>query len=319
MTDLPLTMTCGPYDRAQALIDGSVRPRGVQLEIHLESVDHVRQAAIRRGDFQVGEFYIAEYLMDLPSRSLAVTAIPIFVKRIFRHSSIYVNSKAGIRSPEDLHGKRVGVQRWTQTNVLWVRGILEDEYGVDYRKIEWVAQRPAASATWRPPPDVRLKMLDPDATLHDLLATGELDAVITTEAWAPGGHPDIAFLFPNHGEVERDYYRRTGYFPIHHLLVIQTALLSEHPWIARSLYDAWQESKNRCYEWLQWQRLHQTSLWYRSLWEEERESGGADFYRWGFKDNRRELKTILEYAKRQQLLDGEYEPEDLFHESVLDT
>ena len=121
---------------------------------------------------------------------------------------------------------------------------------------------------------------------------------MTTGTWAPNVHPDVDFLFPNYAELERDYFKRTGFFPIMHTLLIKTSVLEKNPWVAMSLYNAWQESKQKCYQWLEWQRVHQTSLWYRGLWEEEQAVAGPDIYLWGFRKTRPEVDKLLEYCHR---------------------
>lgn len=316
---LKLTMTCGPYDRARGLIDGTVKPEGIELEVHVNDDDHARQTASREGKFDICEFYTGTYIADLPRRSLGLTAIPIFVKRMFRHSYIYVNKRAGLCSPTDLRGRRIGLQGWFTTAALWARGILAEDYGLDLASVNWVAQRPDTLPGWQPPACLNLEPVPADVRLHDLLADGALDAAITTETWAPGGHPAIDFLFPNYAQVEREYYRRTGFFPIMHTLVIRNEVLAEHPWVAMSMFRAWEESKQLCYHWLEWQRVHQTSLWYRALWEEEQAIGGPDFYAWGFQRTRAEIDKMLSYALMLGMVDRKYDPADLFHPSTWDT
>ena len=156
-------------------------------------------------------------------------------------------------------------------------------------------------------------------TGHDLITSGAIDAGATTETWAPNDHPDVDFLFPNYAMLERDYFKRTGFFPIHHTLLIKTAVLDKDPWVAMSMFNAWEESKQHCYKWLEWQRVHQTSLWFRALWEEERAAAGSDLYPWGLRKSRLELDKMLEYAYRQGFTPRKFEPEDLFHPSTLNT
>ena len=133
-------MTCGLYDRTLPLIDGTVKPDGIDLEITVNSDDRSRQRAAREGEFDVAEFFAGVYIADLEYKSLDLTAIPIFVKRMFRHSYIYVNKRSGIRSASELNGRRVGVQTWLTTTPLWARGILEEDFGVNLRSISWVAR-----------------------------------------------------------------------------------------------------------------------------------------------------------------------------------
>jgi 4,5-dihydroxyphthalate decarboxylase len=314
---LKLTMTCGPYDRAQALIDGTVKPEGIDLDVRVAK-DPGRPKAVRDGNFDVAEFYSGLYIADLARKTFGYTAIPIFVKRMFRHSYIYVNKRAGIRSPADLNGRRVGIQTWFTTTALWARGLLEDEYGVDLGSITWVADRWEGIGDWKAPSWLRLEIAPKGVNQHDLLASGQVAAGITTATWAPGD-ADIDFLFPNHAALERDYFKRTGFFPIMHTLLIKTEALEKHPWVAMSIFNAWQESKARCYEWLEWQRVHQTSLWFRALWEEERAAAGRDIYPWGFHKTRAEVDKMLDYSHRHGMTPRRFAPEDMFHPSTLET
>jgi len=312
-------MTCAEYDRSRPLIEGKVKVRDIDLDIHVNSDDRSRQRDIRDGKFDIGEFFTGIYMADLEQRTLGLTAIPIFVKRMFRHSYIYINKKSGIRTPQDLHGKRVGVQTWFTTTALWARGILADEYGVDLSKIIWVANWNEKVGNWQAPAWLKLAIAPSGAKMHDLLISGEVDAAITTETWAPFGHPDIDFLIPNYAQEERAYYSKTGFFPIQHTLVIKNSLLEKYPWVALSLFDAWQESKQECYRWLDRQRVHATVLWYRSLWEEEHAIAGADPYVWGFNKSRAEIDKMLEYCLRQGLVTRKFQPEEMFHRSTLGT
>ena len=284
---LKLGMTCALYDRSQPLVDGRIKPRDIDLDIRVNSDDRSRQRDAREGKFDIAEFFTGIYMADLEYKTLGLTAIPIFVKRMFRHSYIYVNKHAAIRSPKDLEGKRIGVQTWFTTTALWARGILEDEYGVDLRSIHWVANWAEKIGDWQPPSWLKLEIAPQGAKLHDLLITGKIDAGITTETWAPFGHPDIDFLLPNYAAEERAYFKKTGFFPIQHTLVIKNAVLEKYPWVALSMFDAWQESKQECYRWLDRQRVHQTGLWYRSLWEEERAIAGGGSVCVGIQKNAR--------------------------------
>jgi 4,5-dihydroxyphthalate decarboxylase len=315
---LKLRMTCGPYDRARALIDGTVKPEGIDLDVTVAE-DPGRPRAVLQGGFDVAEFYSGIYIADLDYKTFGYTAIPVFVKRMFRHSYIYVNKRAKIRAPKDLNGRRVGVQTWFTTTAVWARGILEDEFGVDLSSITWVADRWEGIGDWKAPAWLKLEIAPKGVKQHELLASGQVDAGITTGTWAPFEHPDIDFLFPNHAELEREYFKRTGFFPIMHTLLIKNDVLEKNPWVAMSLFNAWQQSKERCYDWLEWQRVHQTSLWYRALWEEEHATAGRDFYRWGFSETRAEVDQLLEYCHRHGMTPRRFKPEEMFHPSTLDT
>ena len=311
-------MTCGPYDRARPLIDGAVKPEGIDLEVFVNK-DPGRHTKIDGREFDIAEFYSGLYIADLPYKSLGYTAIPIFVKRMFRHSYIYVNKRAGIRSPADLNGKRIGVQNWLTTTAVWARGLLEEEYGLDPKCVTWLTERMRGVGDWKPPAWLKLEAMPQGRSQFDLLAAGEIDAGITTAIWAPDVHADVDFLFPNYAELERDYFKRTGFFPIMHTLLIKTSVLEKDPWVAMSMVDAWQNSKQKCYEWLAWQRVHQTALWYRALWEEEQAAAGPDIYLWGFKKTRTEVDKLLDYCHRQGLTSRKFSPEEMFHPSTLET
>jgi 4,5-dihydroxyphthalate decarboxylase len=316
---LKLSMTCGPYDRARALIDGSIKPDGIELAISVNDDDVDRQRRSARGDFDVCEFFTGTYIADLPFKRLGFTAIPIFVKRMFRHSYIYINKHSGIRNPRDLNRKRVGVQTWITSAALWAKGMLEDDHGVDLASIEWVAWQPVRVPDWKAPNWLKLVIAPEDSDQFDLLARGGLDAAITTKIWAPGRHPNIDFLFPDYAAREREYFQRTRCFPIMHTLLIRNSVLQQNPWVARSMFDAWEASKRRLYEQQEWERIHMTSLWYRALWEEERAAAGDDIYAWGFAKTRHELEIMLRYAHRQAVTARQYQPKDLFWPSMLET
>lgn len=311
-------MTCGPYDRAQALIDGTVKPQGIDLEVHVNKSPG-RHTRIDGKEFDAAEFYTGTYIADLCYKTLGYTAIPIFVKRMFRHSYIYVNKRAGIRAPGDLNGKRIGVQNWLTTTAVWARGLLEDEYGLDLKSVTWVANRLTGVGAWQPPAWLNIATVPKEQKQFDLLTAGAIDAAITTGTWAPNVHPNVDFLFPNYADLERDYFKRTGFFPIMHTLLIKNSVLEKDPWVAMSMYNAWQASKQRCYERLEWQRVHQTALWYRALWEEERALAGSDPYLWGFQRTRPEVDKLLTYCQRQGLTARKFEPEEVFHPSTLAT
>lgn len=316
---LKLRMACGQYDRAEALVNGTIRPEGIDLDVHVLADESALSTRSRGGDFDIVEFYTGRYIADLPYRTLGFTAIPVFVKRMFRHSYIYVNRGKGIKSASDLNGRRVGVQTWFTTTALWARGILQEEYGVNLDSITWVAERAESIGDWKPPHWLKIEIAPARTKMYDLLASGEIDAGITTGTWAPNVHPDIDFLFPNYAELERDYFVRTGFFPIMHTVVIKTTVLEDHPWVALSMYKAWEESKQHCYAWLQRQRIHLTSLWFRALWEEERLLAGPDIYPWGFRKCQAEIEKILEYSCQQGLTPRRFKAEDMFYPTTLDT
>lgn len=316
---LKLSITCGPYDRAKALIEKRVRPEGIELDFTVNADSPGKRLSGPNGPFDAAEFYTGQYIADLPKRVLGYTAVPIFVKRMFRHSYMYVSNKSAVRSPKDLNGKRIGIQNWFTSAALWSRGILEDDWGLDVGSVTWVANHTRGNDSWTPPSWLKMENAPAGSDTFQLLAEGKIDAAFDTGVWAPNVHPNIGFLFPDYARVERDYYRRTGFFPIMHTLVIRTELLEKAPWIAMSLFNAWIQSKQQLYKELEWDRVHKTSLWYRALHEEEMDAGGGDYYRWGFRDCRPEIDKMLDYAYRYGLTPRKFEPEEMFHPSTLAT
>lgn len=299
-------------------MDGKVKPEGIDLRVDVGTDTLARQRRVVEGEFDAAEFYMCAYISDLPGRSLGLTAIPVFVKRMFRHSYVYMNRRFPV-DPRDLSGRRVGLQSWITTTAVWMKGILEEDYGVDLSSIRWVSEFTEGYLGSGTPEGVRLDPLPEGASLHSMLVAGELDAVISTGTWAPFNHPDVTFLFPAYWDDEREFYSRTRCFPIMHVLVVREELLEREPWVARSLYDAWMRSKQEAYDWLAWQRIHQSSMWFRHLWEEEQAVSGGDPYKWGFKGTRHEVERLLGYSSRQGLIADTVRPEDLFHPATLDT
>src|SRR3954467_13118827 len=220
-----LTFACGFYHPTEPLRTGDVA--GPDLDLDFQPIQNPREIFDRMGgqqEFDVSEFSSSEFISRLARGDCPFVALPVFPSRVFRHGYIYVNRKAGIRTPKDLEGKRVGVPLYTMTAAIWIRGLLQHEYGVDLSKVRWVQgalKLPGAHGS----PTVAPLLKRPDIeinrsghSLSKLLADGEVDAVISSRpVEAIGTNPDIARLFPNYREVEKDYYRRTRIFPIMHL------------------------------------------------------------------------------------------------------
>ena len=207
-------MTCGPYDRARALIDGTVKPQGIDLEVHVNKSPG-RHTKIEGKEFDAAEFYTGTYIADLHYRTLGYTAIPIFVKRMFRHSYIYINKRADIRSPGDLNGKRIGVQNWLTTTAVWARGLLEDEYGLDPKSVTWIADRVSGVGDWKPPAWLKIEIVPKEQKQFDLLASGVIDAAITTGTWAPNVHPACRFPVSQLRRAGTRLFQAHRFFPDH--------------------------------------------------------------------------------------------------------
>lgn len=313
-----LSMLVARYDRNAALLDGSVALEGIDLRIREENHDPTRQRLGLSGAFDIWEAYAGRYLMDFDAGRRAFVAIPVFPKRTFRHSAIYVRRGGSVAEPSDLRGRRVGLQHWATTAALWAKGILAEDHGVDLAAIHWLQTSPETGA-WRRPAWLNLEQASPDPSLADRLRSGEIDAAITSEAWVPYENPDFDFLFPDYGARERDYFARTRIFPIMHVLLVRREILDRDPSIGSRLFHAWTAAKQDCLDRMTRDRLTISSMWFQALLQEERAAvGSLDTYPFGFAATRHEIATMLRYAGSQGLV-AAWRPEELFHPSTLDT
>jgi 4,5-dihydroxyphthalate decarboxylase len=298
VTTLRLSIACGDYDRTRDVLSGAVPTDGVTLLPVVPSggAPEIFFRATRYREFDVCELSLSAYLSTLDTTDQPFVALPVFLSRAFRHGNISVRHGAGIERPEDLRGKRVAVSEYATSASVWIRGMLRDEYGVDPADIEWYSRREEKIETSRG--GVVLHRLPPgDFAGH--LSEGRVDALIGSMVAEGAG---IQRLFPRYWEAEADYYRRTGIFPIMHLLAIKREVYDEHPWVARSLFKAFAEARLRCE-----QRQRQTSVptymlaWVRRCIDEQRELLGDDVWTYGVEPNTAALEAFARYAHDQGL------------------
>lgn len=318
-TRLPLTLACGDYDINRGLIEGTVRPEGIDLvSITLSSPE--RHWRMMRGqEFDVCELSLASYLILRDRRSLPFIAVPAFPHRRFRHSYIFVNSAASIATPKDLEGRRVGIRTWQNTALLWVRGILEEHYGVDITTVEWLRQD-EEDVPFALPPEFKLTQLDREQNLNRMLVEGEVDALIHPEIPSAfrQGDPRVRRLFPDAKAEEQRYFRATGLFPLMHTVVIREDRLAQHPWVATAILKAFRGSKELA--WKQMEDPRRVSLaWLRDLIEEQRAILGPDPWSYDLPSNRRALETMIRYAHRHGMIREPMPPEALFFPASLET
>ncbi len=314
---MKLSVLVARYDRNVALLDGRVPVDGVQLDTRVENDDRARQRMGLSGAFDVWEAFAGRYLVDHDAGRREFVALPVFPKRTFRHSAIYVRRNGPVRSPADLHGRRVGLQHWATTAALWAKGILAEDHDIDLRAISWLQTSPDEPA-WSRPAWLRLEQAPGGSDLATLLAQGDIDAAITSEAWVPYEHPEFDFLFPDYGNRERRYFARTRIFPIMHVLLVRRSILDADPSLGMRLFDAWTAAKLECLARQARDRLVVSSMWYQSLLQEERTAmGSTDTYPWGLRRSRHEVAKLVEYALAQGLLSVRWQPEALFHPSTL--
>lgn len=324
MPRLELTLACGDYDRTRALGTGAVRPEGVDLNVLTLGPEETFYRMARFREFDASEFSLSTYTI-LRGRGEPLVAIPVFPSFMFRHGSIFVGADAGIREPRDLAGKRVGVPKYHMTAAVWVRGILEDEYGVAPKDCLWFEGGEGAKVKEVDvplPPEIRREPVPGDRNLGAMVAAGELDAFVGARRPAAfGAHPGgVRRLFPDFRAAERAYYEKTGIFPIMHTVVLREELARAHPWLPRSLYDAFVEAKRLAYQRLEFTAALSYALpWLVAETEETRALMGDDPFPYGVARNRKTLETLAGYTFRQGLAPRRLSVEEMFVESLLAT
>jgi 4,5-dihydroxyphthalate decarboxylase len=310
---LPLTFACGDYEIVRPLIDGRVQVDGIDLTILTKMDSATRHwRFLRNGEFDVAEVSASSYLAARDN-DWEFRAIPVFLHRRFRHGFMFVNTAKGITKPVDLKGRKVGVKTLMTTAVLWMRGQLEHEYGVPLKSIEWFAEL-GDDVEVKLPGDLKLTRLPENKSVEIMLADGELDAVLHSDLIKPFLAKDarVARLFPDHKKEEMAYFKKTGIFPIMHVLGLRQALVEQHPWVAVNLFKAFNESKAIAMERMQNPRIVPLA-WYRDAWEEQDKILGADPWEYGLTDNnRKNLETLAGYSHEQGLIKKRLNLEQLF-------
>ncbi len=312
------------FDRTQALADGRVRPDGVEMELAISShPGDLFRAMVEGRDFDAGELSLSTYAVMRSRGDSRYSAIPVFPSRNFRHGYIFVNAASGIAKPEDLRGRRVGIPEYQLTGAVWLRGLLQHEYGVHPRDIRWVSnwntdidgRGRAERLPLDLPADISIEDPGDTHSIGELLESGAIDAVIgsTVPACVRKGSPRVRRLFADYAGAEREYLRRTSIFPIMHLVVIRRDLCERHPGLAQSMYDAFSSAKD-----IGLARLGVTghlacSLpWLQRSLEEARELLGADFWPYGIEPNRKTLEAVFTYLHEQGLTRSIWKITDLF-------
>ena len=324
MGSISMTLACWDYDRTRALMDGSVRPEGIELLYLPQPVEETFFRMMKFKEFDCSEMSLSSYAASLGQKNPPFIAIPAFPSRFFRHSCIFVSPQSGIHRPEDLKGKRVGVPEYQMTAPVWIRGILSDEYGVKVTDVEHFSggqEEPGRVDKLKIelPSRIKLSPIGPKQTLSRMLAAGELDALVT--ARTPSTFPDpVKRLFPDFVEKEKDYFRRTKIFPIMHTVVIKREIYDKNRWIAQSLYKAFEKAKAKTYaSYNQTAALAAMLPWLVAHVEETKREMGADWWPYGLAPNRQVLETFLRYHHEQGLSKKRLAPEDLFAPETLES
>ena len=325
MAKLNLSLAVGPYDRTRALIDGSVQIDGVTVAGMTLSPEEIFFRAFRQAEFDICELSLSSFTVKTAQGNCPYVGVPAFVSRAFRHTAIYVRTDR-IKKPADLKGKRVGVPEYQLTANVWARAILQDDHGVKPSDIHWVrggiedADRPEKIAI-KLPPDVKLEDAPAGKSISRLLAEGAIDGFIAPRPPSlPKGTPNVGWLFPDPVAAAKDYFKRTGVFPIMHLVGVRRTLAEAHPWLPGAVFKAFNESKAKALDLLSDTSATKVTLpFVEERLTEARATMGEDFWSYGVEENRKTLENFLKHHHSQGLSSRLVRPEELFHPGTLES
>ena len=323
MSKLPLTFACGPYDRMEALNYGLIDVEGIDLNfLEIQAPREIFDRMVGAQEFDLSEMSLAEYVTMTASDISPFIAIPVFPSKAFRHAFICVNKAAGIKEPKDLAGKRIGTPLYTQTAAIWIRGDLENIYGVDLSGVQWIQgamEKPGSHGDPPAPP----QLLEPveiipntsDKSLSQMLAEGDIDAVLGSRM--PDSvrtDPDrVGYLFPNFREEEKRYYKEHRIHPIMHTVVIRKDVYAQHNWVAQSLYKAFLAAKDWAQEAMYFSGAQKYMLpWLFDDLREIDEVFGGDPWPYGIDENRPTLEAFVKYMHQQYFIPEVVGIDDLF-------
>jgi len=327
------------YDRVRGIMDGRIGIDGFDVEFQVDNIYSVNDLAF--GDspkYDVSELGLIPYITKFINEDFrGYTLVPVFISRTFRHRNIYVRSDAGIETPEDLSGKRVGTPGYGMSANTWIRGFLLDEYGVAADDMQWIETTRSSDAGklsgsgWSAfedgersrylPADFPIEQGPPNVDESELLLSGECDALITaiTPRAFASGDPRIRQLFPNPKAAEQAYFTKTGLFPIMHCVGIRADAITANPGLPKAVFEMYSAAKRIAYADLDTTTALKVSLpWVEQEFEATQRLMGANYWPYGIEANRRELDSIMRYVHEQGLVGRRVAFEDLFHPSTLE-
>lgn len=326
MSKLQISVAMGDYDRTRALVDGRVQIDGCDPVYMLLSPEEMFFRAMRSRDFDVTELSFSSYLVKHSRGESPYVAIPVFLSRAFRHTSIYVR-KDRIRTPGDLKGRRIGIPEYQLTAIVWARAMLQDDWGVRPEDVTWV--RGGIDTPGRPekikldlPPGVKVESAPEGTTISQLIDQGDIDAFIAPRppSGAAQHNPQVAWLFDDPTAVAKDYFRRTGIFPIMHVVGIRKELAQQHRWLPAAVFKAFSESKARALELLADTSATKVTLpFVEEQLKAARETLGPDFWSYGVDANRPTLEALVHHHHAQGLSARKLAIDELFDPSTYES
>lgn len=319
-----LTIATTDYDHFRDFRLGLVRAEGIEVNWLTLGHHEIFSRFTFNREWDVSELSFAKFTAQVTRTASDIIGLPVYASRLFRFSSFYVNRKAGIKTAKDLRGKRIGVPEWAHTAAVYMRGWLMHEGGVALSDIDWVQAGTNEAGRIEKvelslPTGVRLNS-KPDKTLSGMIASGELDCVII--ARPPNSfrekHPDVARLFPDYETVEQRYYQDTRVYPIMHVIAMRKAILDGQPWVARNLYNAFEESKRRSIERILDPAVSRYPVpWLTSYATRTQQMFGGELFPYGIEANRPTLELFLRYAHEQGIARCLAKPEDIFPAGIM--
>ncbi len=310
---LPLVIACGDYEIVRALREGGVQPDGIDLTV-LTAMDSTTRhwRYLRQGEFDAAEVSCSSYSVSRDQGAESY-AIPVFLHRRFRHGFAFINTTKGIKTPKDLIGKKIGLKEYQATAIVWLKGILEHEYGVPHRSVEWYTEL-NETIDYEKPAGLSIQQVPDGKSVEAMLAEGELDAVLHPDLIKPflQKDPRVGRLFPDFKNEEMAYFQKTGIFPIMHAMAIKKEIVDRYPWVPINLYLAFEKAKDMAMKRMENPRIVPLA-WYRDAWEEQEQILGDDPWEYGATDgNVKNVETLTGYLHEQGLTKKQQSFDELF-------
>ena len=317
MANLKLTLSCNDYDRTRFLVDGTVKAEGIDLNIVMLPSEQRHARFSRSLEFDVCELQMGVFLGWI-DRGAPFTAIPVFPHRKFCHGNLLVTQASGIQAPADCAGKVIGMRAHFNPVSLWMRGLLQEEFGVPVRSLKLRTNQREQVPGWQPPEWMDIQRVPEGEKIEDALLKNQIDACMLPEIRPALGRQTAGVhrLWPNYREVEKAYYLRTKIFPIRHVVVVKNSILDQHPWVAQSLVDAFTKAKDVGIKYVKDTR-RSFLAWYGAEIEEELELFGGDGWPYNLRDNLNVLETMARYAQIVGITERKLEIKNMFAESSL--
>jgi 4,5-dihydroxyphthalate decarboxylase len=327
MGDIHLTLGIHDYDHVRDLFTGAVKPKGIELTSLVMEVEETFKRFLQHQEWDVSEISFAMSCQAISRGNAPFVLIPVFPSRLFRLSGIYVRSDGSVTKPEHLAGKKVGMPQWAQTATTYIRGWLTETIGIPLADIDWYQLGPNSpgrldNTSEQPPEGVRLTNL-PDGSLADMLVDGTIDAILTADPPRRmlAGDPAITRLYAEYESVERDYFAATGIYPIMHTVALKRATYEANPWIARNMFNAFEEAKNNSVRRMRDLNVSQIALpWIQQYVDRTTTQffPDGDYWPFGIERNRTTLEAFLRYCHQQGVTQKHLAPEDIFAKEALE-